>query len=103
MEGAASGCCFMGVVVTTGSAASELGEGRGGGEAAVQTIATETTCLGTDESVAASSSPISTVTVGTILSFTSRQVAAAEMVSMVTSRVRGAASLGVVAWLVSVS
>lgn len=37
------------------------------------------------------------------VSFTSKQVAAAAMVSMVTSRARGAASLGVVAWLVSVS
>lgn len=58
---------------------------------------------------AASSSPMSMATVATIrsetnrVSFTSKQVAAAAMVSMVTSRVRGAASLGVVAWLVSVS
>lgn len=36
-------------------------------------------------------------------SFTSKKDAAAAMVSMVTSRVRGVASLGVVAWLVSVS
>ncbi len=52
---------------------------------------------------------MSTATVATILSetirgsFTSKQAAAADMVSMVTSTVRGAASLGVVAWLVSVS
>lgn len=52
---------------------------------------------------------MSTAAVATILSetnrlsFTSKQVAAAVMVSIVTSRVRGAASLGVVAWLVSVS
>lgn len=37
------------------------------------------------------------------VSSTSRQDTAAAMLSMVTSRVRGAASLGVVAWLVSVS
>lgn len=54
-------------------------------------------------------SSMSTTTVATALSdanrvsFTSRQEAAAVMVSMVTSRVRGAASLGVEAWLVSVS
>lgn len=58
---------------------------------------------------AASSSLMSMATVAAILSetncvsLTSRQFAAAAMVSMVTSRVRGAASLGVVAWLVSVS
>lgn len=38
-----------------------------------------------------------------ILSFTSKQFAALVMVSRVTSRARGAASLGVEAWLVSVS
>lgn len=48
--------------------------------------------------LAASSSPMSMATAAP-----SKQVAAAAMVSMVTSRVRGAASLGVVAWLVSVS
>lgn len=59
--------------------------------------------------LAASSSPMSMATVASILSetkrapFTSKREAAAAMVSMVTSRVRGAASLGVVAWLVSVS
>ena len=37
------------------------------------------------------------------VSFTSKQEAAAVMVSMVTSSVRGATSLGVEAWLVSVS
>lgn len=52
---------------------------------------------------------MSMATVPTILSetncvsFTSKQVAAAEMVSKVTSKVRGVASPGVVAWLVSVS
>lgn len=29
VEGAGSSCCFMGVVVTTGRATSELGEGGG--------------------------------------------------------------------------
>lgn len=38
-----------------------------------------------------------------ILSLTSKQLAALVMVSRVTSRARGAASLGVEAWLVSVS
>lgn len=72
--------------------------------------------MGTDNSVAmgscvpeASSSHMSTATAATILSETSwaslssKRVATAVMVSMVTSRVSGAASLGVVAWLVSVS
>lgn len=36
-------------------------------------------------------------------SFSPKQLTAATMVSMVTSRVMGAASLGVEAWLVSVS
>lgn len=58
---------------------------------------------------AAFSSLVSVATVATILSetnrvsFTSKHVATAAMVSIVTSRARGAASLGVVAWLVSVS
>lgn len=59
--------------------------------------------------MAALSSVRSMATVASIFSetnctsFTSRWVTTAAMVSMVTSRARGAASLGVVAWLVSVS
>lgn len=116
VQGARSSCCFMGDVVTTVRATSEPGEGRGFGEAILLTTATETICLKTDESATtgscspvASSSLMSTATEATFLSetnrvsFASKQVAAAAMVSIVTSRVRGAASLGVVAWLVSVS
>lgn len=75
-------------------------------------MTTVTVWCGTGESVATGScapSPISTVTAAVILSeancvlFTSRQDATAAIVSMVTSRVRGVASLGVEAWLVSVS
>lgn len=76
--------------------------------------ATVTVCLGADESVATGScssaaSPISTATAAAVLSeanrvsLASRRLAAALMVSIVTSRARGAASLGVEAWLVSVS
>lgn len=73
-------------------------------------------CLGAEESLAEGfcapvgpSSLMSTVAVAAVLSqtnrvsFTSRRMAAAAMVSAVTSRVRGVASPGVVAWLVSVS
>lgn len=57
----------------------------------------------------ASASSISTATVAVVLSegsrvpFDPKQLAAAAIVSMVTSWVRGVASLGVEAWLVSVS
>lgn len=115
-HGARSSCCFMGDVASTGRTTPEPGEVRGCGEAALVTTATVTVWLGTNESVslgscapAASASLMSMATVATILSeakrvsFTSKQVAVAAMVSMVTSRVRGAASLGVEAWLVSVS
>lgn len=116
VHGVRSSCCFVGDVVTTGRATSESGDSRGCGEADPVTTATVTARLGTNESVAsvsctsaASSSPMSMATAPTNLSetnrvsFTSKQVAAAVMVSMVMSKARGAASLGVVAWLVSVS
>lgn len=80
------------------------------------TTAIVTVWLGAGKSVAtgscalaASASLVSIAAVVAILpeancfSFTSKQVAAAVTVSMVTSRVRGRASLGVEAWLVSVS
>lgn len=87
--GAESGC-IMGDVVAAGGATSETEESESAvlGAAALSPRAP-----------AASSSSTAVLSA----SLTSRRVAAAERVSTVTSRVRGAASLGVVAWLVSVS
>lgn len=92
-----------------GRALSEQGEGNGWGES-------ETAGVGTQESrttgscnLTASSSPMLIATDIALLSESNgvssmfRQETAAAMLSMVTSRVRGVASLGVVAWLVSVS
>lgn len=92
-----------------GRALSEQGEGNGWGES-------ETAGVGTQESrttgscnLTASSSPMLIATDIALLlesngvSSMFRQETAAAMLSMVTSRVRGVASLGVVAWLVSVS
>lgn len=71
-----------------------------------ETEETESACLGARGSAAPglhAPAAASTLASTAVLSETSRRAAAAERVSTVTSRVRGVASLGVVAWLVSVS
>lgn len=85
-----------------------MGDGAAAGRASSETEETESVCLGARESAAlglrAPAAPSSLTSTAVLSpSLTSRRVAAAERVSMVTSRVRGVASLGVVAWLVSVS
>lgn len=85
-----------------------MGDDVAAGRASSDTEETESVCLGVGESAAlglrapAAPSSLTSKPVPSA-SLTSRRVAAAERVSTVTSRVRGVASLGVVAWLVSVS
>lgn len=78
-------CCFIGDVVT------ERDPCESGEAAPITTTST------TGESSASGPRVL------TVPSDAARQVAAAVMVSMATSKARGAASPGVVAWLVSVS
>lgn len=80
--GVTSSCCFMGAVIPTGNAASKSGEAlvsEGDADPAFRSMKMATAAG-------------------------SRRAAAALIVSMATgSRARGVASLGVEAWLVSVS
>lgn len=108
LQGAARSSCSVEDV--GGRALSEQGEGNGWGESEPASVGTqESRTTGSCNLTAASSSPMLIATDKALLSESNgvssmfRQDTAAAMLSMVTSRVRGVASLGVVAWLVSVS
>lgn len=106
LQGAARWSCSVEDVA--GRALSEPGEGNGWGESERAIVGTQEPKT-TGSCNLTSSSPMLTATDIALLlesngvSSMFRQETAAAMLSMVTSRVRGVASLGVVAWLVSVS
>lgn len=107
LQGAARWSCSVEDV--GGRAPSEPGEGNGWGESERAGVGTQEPTTTGSCNLTASSSPMLTATDIALLSESNgvssmfRQETAAAMLSMVTSRVRGVASLGVVAWLVSVS
>lgn len=92
-----------------GRALSEQGEGSGWGESEIAGAGTQEPMTTGSCDLEASSSLMLTANDIALLSESNgvssmfRQETAAAMLSMVTSRVSGVASLGVVAWLVSVS
>lgn len=100
-----SSCCFIGAVIPTGNAASKSGEALvSEGDAQDPAAAKET------RSAAAAAGSARSIKMATAagssfeLTAGARRAAAALIVSMATgSKARGVASLGVEAWLVSVS
>lgn len=105
LVGTRSSCCITGDAVPIVRTISELEEGKGWGEVTLVITAT-VTVSGTAGSITRLTSEGSASTVLSVpdgVSSASKQEAAAEMVSRVGSRASGATSLGVEAWLVSVS
>lgn len=105
--GVMSGCCFIGAVIPTGNIVSKSGKAlvsEGDWDAAAAAVTAATHSVAPGAGVVCSIKMATAAQSSFELRVGVRRAAAALIVSMATgSRARGVASLGVEAWLVSVS